>query len=223
MKGIWEYTKPLKLICDNGSEFISKELKHLIKQFNVQISYAEVNDQHKMGLIDRLSRTIREKINKYMLMHNTSRYIDVLPDIIHSYNNSFHTSIKMKPNEVKEVDNKINFINNNKYNKALQEETIFNVGDTVIFITNKKLFEQGSNAHWTKQTHVIVSKSAHSYTLDNGQIKKYYDLQLINDVQKLNKQPSTRSRDVFRKENRTTRRIQSEGIDLENILTGKRR
>ena len=39
-------------------------------------------------------------------MHNTSRYIDVLPDIIYSYNNSFQTSIKMKPNEVKEVDDK---------------------------------------------------------------------------------------------------------------------
>ena len=110
MKGILEYTKPLKIICDNGSEFISKEFKHLIKQFNVQISYAEVNDHHKLGLIDRLSRTLREKINKYMLMHNTSRYIVFLPDIIHSYNNSFHTSVKMKPNEVKEVDDKINFM-----------------------------------------------------------------------------------------------------------------
>ena len=85
MKGILEYVKPLKIICDNGSEFISKEFKHLMKQFNVQISYAEVNDHKKLSLIDRLSRTIREKINKYMLMHNTSRYIDVLPDIIHSY------------------------------------------------------------------------------------------------------------------------------------------
>ena len=114
MKGILEYTNPLKIICDNGSEFISKEFKHLIKQFNVQITYAEVNDHHKLGIIDRLSRTLREKINKYMLMHNTSRYIDILPDIMHSYNNSYDSSIKMKPNQVKEVDDKINFINNKK-------------------------------------------------------------------------------------------------------------
>ena len=96
MQGILEYTKPLKIICDNGSEFISKEFKQLMKQFNVQISYAEVNHHKKLSLIDRLSRTPREKIIKYMLMHNTSRYTDILPDIIHSYNNSYHTSIKMK-------------------------------------------------------------------------------------------------------------------------------
>ena len=31
-------------MCDDGSESISKEFKVLLKQFNVEISYAAVND-----------------------------------------------------------------------------------------------------------------------------------------------------------------------------------
>ena len=36
MKGILEYSKQLKITCDNGSEFISKEFKQLNQQINVQ-------------------------------------------------------------------------------------------------------------------------------------------------------------------------------------------
>ena len=53
-------------------------------------------------------------------------------------------------------------------------------------------------------------------------MKKYYEIQLINDIQKLHKEPITKSRDVLRKENRTMRKILSEGLNLENKAIHKR-
>lgn len=37
---------------------------------------------------------------RYFTAHNTRRYLEVLPDLLNSYNNSYHKSIKMTPNEV---------------------------------------------------------------------------------------------------------------------------
>ena len=37
---------------------------------------------------------------KYLTAKNTLTYINVLPQLVSSYNNTYHRSIKMKPNQV---------------------------------------------------------------------------------------------------------------------------
>ena len=37
---------------------------------------------------------------KYFTAKNTLTYIDVLPKLVKSYNNTYHPSIKMKPSQV---------------------------------------------------------------------------------------------------------------------------
>ena len=37
-------------------------------------------------------------------MHNTTKYIDALPDIIHSYNNTYHSAVHKEPVDVKKDD-----------------------------------------------------------------------------------------------------------------------
>ncbi len=49
-------------------------------------------------IIERFNRTIRDKINKYMIAYKTNRFIDVLPELVENYNNSIHSSIKITPN-----------------------------------------------------------------------------------------------------------------------------
>ena len=92
-----------------------------MKEYNIQVNYVEVGDHHKLSIIDRVIRTLREKINKYFVMHNTTKYIDVLPNLIPSYNNSYHSGIKKIPSEVKENDDKITSLIQSKYNQAMQE------------------------------------------------------------------------------------------------------
>ena len=56
-----------------------------------------------------------------MIMFNTTKYIDVSPQIISNYNSSYHSGIKKAPNDV-DVDDVIK-VTNRKYNKAKNEET----------------------------------------------------------------------------------------------------
>ena len=44
---------------------------------------------------------IRTMINKYMNMHNTTKYFNVIDDLVENYNTSYHSGIKMMHDDVK--------------------------------------------------------------------------------------------------------------------------
>ena len=51
-----------------------------------------------------------------MIMFTTTKYIDVLPQIISNYNSSFHSGIKKAPNDVDEEEKDVIKVTNRKYN-----------------------------------------------------------------------------------------------------------
>ena len=57
--------KVANLTTDNGSEFISREFKKLVKENNINHFTADVGDHNKMGMIERFNRTIKALISKY--------------------------------------------------------------------------------------------------------------------------------------------------------------
>ena len=76
-------------------------------------------------------------------------YIDKLDDIVDEYNNTYHTTVKMKPIDVK--DN--TYINtskeiNDKYPK-------FKVGYHVRISKYKNIFAKGYMPNWSKEVFVI--------------------------------------------------------------------
>ena len=75
-------------------------------------------------------------------MFKTTKYIDVLPQIISNYNSSYHSGIKKAPNDVDDDDEDVIKVTNRKYNKAKNEETKYIIGDHVRYIINRKQFER---------------------------------------------------------------------------------
>ena len=68
------------------------------------------NNEGKSVAAKRFIRTLKIKIYEYMTSVSKNVYIDKLDDIVNEYNNTYHTTIKMKPIDVK--DN--TYINNDK-------------------------------------------------------------------------------------------------------------
>ena len=215
---IIELTSPIKIQCDNGKEFDNHSFKKMMKERGIDIQFIDVGDHKRLGIIDRFVRTLREKINKYMTMFNTTKYIDVLPKIISNYNSYYHSGIKKVPNDVEEDDEDVIKLTNKKYNKAKQEEIKFNNGDSVRYILNRKQFEKGTLAKWSKTVHKIISYTEHSYTLDNGKVYKYYELQKVNDVEKLERPSTEPTREQMRKARTSERRFNKEKLDKSMIL-----
>ena len=50
---------------------------------------------------EKFFRTLKNKICKYMTLVSKNLYMEKLPDVVNEYNNTYHSSIKMKPIHVK--------------------------------------------------------------------------------------------------------------------------
>ena len=59
------------------------------------------HNEGKYVVAERFIRTLKNKIYKYMTSISKNVYIDKLDDIVNKYNNTYHSTIKMKPVDVK--------------------------------------------------------------------------------------------------------------------------
>ena len=109
------------------------------------ITMYSANNEGKTVIAERFIRTLKIKIYKQVTSISKNVYIDKLDDIIKYYNNKYHTSIKMKPIDVK--DNRyINFkkeINN--------KDPKFKVGDHVRISKYKNIFAKGYMPNWSEE------------------------------------------------------------------------
>lgn len=92
--------KPNLLRTDRGGEFLNKTLSELFKKEGVH--HFVTTNELKANYVERSIKTIKRRIFKYFTKAQSYKYIDVLQDIVHSYNRTFHRSIRMSPIEVTE-------------------------------------------------------------------------------------------------------------------------
>ena len=60
------------------------------------------HNEGKYVVAERFIRKLKKKICKYMTSISKNVYIDKLDDIVNEYNNTYHSTIKMKPIDVKD-------------------------------------------------------------------------------------------------------------------------
>ena len=91
--------KPRIIQSDEGKEFLNKKFQNYLEKNNIRF-FTSKNRDIKCAIVERFNRTLKTKIWKYFSHSRKYRYIDVLQSIIKSYNKTYHSSIKMKPEEV---------------------------------------------------------------------------------------------------------------------------
>ena len=89
---------PEKLQTDKGTEFLNRNFQSFLKEKNIH--FFTTNSEFKASVIERFNRTLKTRMWKYFTAKNTRVYIDILPDIVHAYNNSYHRSIGQAPSSV---------------------------------------------------------------------------------------------------------------------------
>ena len=106
-------------------------------------------NEGKSVVAERFIRTLKNKIFKHMTTISKNVYFDVLDDIVNTYNNTVHKTIKMKPTEVTE-DSYV------EYNEYLnKKDSKYKVGDHVRISKYKNIFAKGSAANWSEEIFVI--------------------------------------------------------------------
>ena len=82
---------PEKLQTDKGTEFLNHNFQSLLKENSIH--FFTTNSELKASMVERFNRTLKTRMWKYFTAKNNRVYIDILQDIIHGFNNSYHRSI----------------------------------------------------------------------------------------------------------------------------------
>ena len=139
--------KPNKTWVDKGSEFCNAYFKKWLRDNDI-VMYSTHNEGKSVAT-ERLIRTLKSKIYKHMTSVSKNVYVDKLDDIVNEYNNTYHTTSKMKPIDVK--DN--TYINISK--KINYKDPKFKVGDRVRISKYKNIFSKGYMPNWSEEVFVI--------------------------------------------------------------------
>ena len=146
--------KPQKIQTDQGTEFFNKHFKALMKEEEIQL-YNTYNGT-KASVVERVIRTLKTRMWRYFTSKRTRRYIDVLPDLVDSYNRSKHRSIQKKPINV--TPNNEREVWHTLYGDRENKEPIrykFEVGDQVRISKMKRTFEKGYLPNFSKEIFTV--------------------------------------------------------------------
>ena len=153
--------------------------------------YSTENEE-KSFVCERWNRTIKSKMWKQFTIQGNTQYLDMLPKILKQYNNTKHSSIKMKPIEASKKGNE-GTVYFNLYGDMEQvtSKLKFKVGDKVRISKYKRyIFDKGYTPNWTEELFTIDKIQ---YTnpityelkdLNNEEIKgSFYEPELLKEKQ----------------------------------------
>ena len=153
---IFENNKPKFIWSDKESSFLSKEIQQFFKNNNVKIYHT--NSHLKAVVIERFNRSLRELMMKEFVKNNNTVWYNILPNLIKIYNNRYHSTIKMKPNQVNKNNEKYIKENIYSYNKTSKIPK-FKINDLVrISLKRRPIFDKPSgNIKWSEELFKIHS------------------------------------------------------------------
>ena len=98
---------------------------------------------------ERFNRTLKNKICEYMISISQNVYIDKLGDIVNKYNNTYHSTIKMKPVDVKSNT----YIDSSK--ETNDKNPKFKIGDNARISKYKNVFSKGYTPNCSEEVFMI--------------------------------------------------------------------
>ena len=147
---IFRERKPSYIWSDQESSFFSKEIFKFFEDNNAKIYYTHSN--LKAVIIERFNGSLRELIMKSFVKSNNTVWYNILPELIKTYNNRYHLTIKMKPIDVNKSNEK--HIKDTVYNyNTINKKPKYNIGTLVtISLKRRQLFDKPSgNIKWSEE------------------------------------------------------------------------
>ena len=182
--------KPIKLWVDKGKEFYNKVMNEFLKENHIDRYSTE--SELKAAVIERFNRTLKTIMWKYFTAKQTFRYVDVLDQLLKTYNNKMHTTIRMAPTDASKPENETELFDR-LYPEKVQTKVKakFSVGDRVRISKYKTLFAKGYWPNWTEEVFVITEVRPTvpvTYKLNDWQNEPVYGSFYERELQKANQE-----------------------------------
>ena len=151
-----QFRKPKAIQTDRGTEYFNRVLRNWFKRNNIK-HFASHNYDVKAAVVERFLRTLKSRMWRYFTQHNTRRYVECLPELVKSYNNAFHRTIGMTPNEASKTknENDVYFASFIKKGR-LPAIPKFKINDVVRVSRYRGTFDKGYLPNWSEEYYRVT-------------------------------------------------------------------
>ena len=214
------------ITCDYGKEFIDKNVKKWFEDNDIKVFYVKDDNHTKLSIINRFHRTLKDKLLKHFIANDTTKWIDVIDEIIKNYNNTSNQGIEnLTPREASKPFIQTYLINKKKEMTGEIKKTEvddFKINDNVLLLNNNNLFSK-MKIKYSDVIYKIIKINKNSVDLESNDdiirnVKKS-NIKKVDEVQ--NYKPNINKK-LVEKEHKVERINKKMDILPENIIIEKR-
>lgn len=133
---------------DGGKEFFNHHVRQVLLNHNITHELAVGTS--KASYAERSNKSLQVLIYKHLTENETTRYIDVLPDLVKTYNTRGHRSLDgMSPNEASKLKNEVHVrgVLMKRYASIKRKKPTLTLGQTVRIKTDSKAISDARRAY----------------------------------------------------------------------------
>jgi len=223
-KTILEIMKQFHIDClmidtittDEGTEFKNAFFLKYCEDNNIKIFFCK-GDSHKLGIINRFHRTLKDKLLKYFTSQDTVRWVGEIDKIIYNYNHTVNTGIDIEPaNANTFIQSDIISERQALTEKMKDKEPEYLIGGKCRILNTKELFDDKMTAQYSNKIYTITKVNKNSIMLDNNiNIKKSNVLKITEDTEEITPEVHQKAVKEFNiSKNKTVR----SKVDVNNII-----
>ena len=134
---------------DKGTEFKNTLFQGQPTEYKIKF-YTSDNDDIKAAIMEIFKRTLKTRMYGYFSHSKSYRYVDMLEDLVHSYNHTYHSSIEMSPATV--IVKNESLVRQKLFRIHPEKpKWRFDIGQRVRISKRKQAFEKGYLPGWSRR------------------------------------------------------------------------
>jgi len=202
------------ITCDAGSEFKNFKFKGYCNEHNIEINFVK-DDSHKLGIVNRFHRTLKEKITSHFIATDSLNWVDVIDKLIYNYNHTINTGIGIEPYKVDSYLEHEMILFKREMTELINKmkSYSFKVGDKVRILNKKVLFEDKMLPNYSTVVYTVLKVFPNACLLKHNEtvLRVKNDQLIINNI--IDNQKELIEIPKLLKESKAERKFKKEKLD----------
>jgi len=180
---------PIRIQSDHGTEFYNKNVYRIFTKYKIN-HFSTTDFTVKCALVERVIRTLKERLWKYFSAQNTYKYLDIIQNLVKSYNNSVHSATGYKPSQILTSEDKIRIKQKLYKNKKTFKGFHYKIGDHCRITVERTQFKKGYHQNFSKEIFIVFSRKKRGNIdvyflkdLNNTKLKGFFYKEELQKVQ----------------------------------------
>jgi hypothetical protein len=226
MESYKKFVKNVKNInsMTGDNYFNSKSFMDFNKEKGIEVFTGIAKDEHisygnRLGIIDRLTRTLKNMISRRMVADNDIKWSKWINEIINLYNELPHRGLNNNtPNDIwKNKKEQLEKHNEDvSYNNKIFNKSKIGEGDTVRIYKGKKTFAKEGQT-FSSTTHKVEGRKGYKLIVEgfNRDLKPHELLKVVKTIKHLKNKSKI---EKVEKKNTIKRKLKEAGIEKDKIV-----